>query len=956
MARRRRGGRAFTYNVAIHMSDKNKEQLKAEFVLDVSTMNKQLDAASRQLTAAMKRATDNMARVMAGNTAAWSGAGTKIGTAMGTSVSHAVTRALAGLGGSITGIVGRIGHLATAPLRMLNTPLGMITGGVGAYGVVKGFEKVINAGRDLQSEQVQIQKTTNLTDSAIAHLTQRLIEFSNATGSSRSAMMGLAADAGRLGVRSTEDLEKFATTFIKAATATNVGPEMAEEVLRVMNSIGESVGNVDRLMSAVNELGNNLPTNERRILDFMSTMPGLNTILGLSTSQLLGFAAAASTTANEAGLVGTAMNNLATAMLKGISEGGKSLAIFSKTAGMSNEEWTALVSRDKNEALLRFIEGIKRTRDTGGDLISIFVDMGGEGARLVRVMMSLSQITDSLRVSQARAAAELQQNTSLTDEFGRRLNTVAAQQQRVTSALRNFFATLNDNKLNTEIFKTLADTLQNLITAHQVELAERFKGVMEKIARLVVGLPFDFEMARLALTGLFTEEAYMKGVLGNLIAWVGETLYATLMLVINGISATAQIALEYAINPIIERINGSIAKLLASQGATGPAARAVTSGMKPGEIMAAFDESIAGTSDKSLKRRLERISENIMDDAALRLQSEGVAKVGKDYYKGIDKMSRQEMYAMLKESDLGWKVPGADGGEVFKKLTDALAGTGLFNGPAWGAEFTNRYVGNAARIGERPDVQAQRAAENQARIAGVTGQTLKELGAQAKDAAGKLRKLADVPSVPGTKTQAGIDVAKANKQGVLSEFDKKYREERTSVAPLVNEFKEWFKKANLADAMHPIRTAITTPVAAQFKPEEWEKLDRDQRRDEINKYYSKNRVGGDVADMIGLRGGAQLYRRDVVNEQLRKALAYEQHGYVDKRGQIMNRFIMNESLKPGSGGNGALPGSSQQPIKVEITPEMSEVRFNENGEMRAVIKWRYEVMTATTAAAMTGAV
>jgi len=765
--------------------DKNKESLKAEFVLDVSTLNKQLDAASRKLTESMKRATDNMARVMAGNTAVWGASGAKIGTTMGTSIAHGVTRALAGLGGSITRTVGRI---ATAPFRMLASPLGMITGGVGAYGVVKGFEKVINAGRDLQSEQVQIQKTTNLTDSAIAHLTQRLIEFSNATGSSRSAMMGLAADAGRLGVRSTEDLEKFATTFIKAATATNVGPDMAEEVLRVMNSIGESVGNVDRLMSAVNELGNNLATNERRILDFMGTMPGLNTILGLSTSQLLGFAAAASTTANEAGLVGTAMNSLATAMLKGVSEGGKSLAIFSKTAGMSNEEWTALVARDKNEALLRFIEGIKRTRDAGGDLISIFSDMGSEGARLVRVMMSLSQITDSLRTSQARAAAELQQNTSLNQEFGRRLNTVAAQQQRVTSALSNFIATLNDNKLNTEIFKTLADVLQNMITNNQVALAGRFTGFIERLGRVVVGLPFDFEKARIAFNGMISDPAYLQGVFGNLASWFGDVLLVTLKTVFVTVAEIAKIIMANVFDPMFARAGAQIADLQFIIGNKVQGLAALSIGMKPSDIVKIIEMS----GDKDALKKVEQAA-----------SARG-----------------------------GFRSMMTLGGAANQTLTtDWLLNQVIRDNPAL-LEF---YKNTAPGYREMSGVKKSAEAEMNARITNITAQSMSTLGKQVLELATTLGKLNGVLTVSGTTTQSELDVIQRKKSTAQEAYDRGRQAAKDAV------------RNPLRGALEaPIRQE------AQKRGIDFDSMSEERKRALINRYYSRNPFPAEMQQLAGV--------------------------------------------------------------------------------------------------------
>ncbi|MCX7002757.1 MAG: phage tail tape measure protein [bacterium] len=909
--------------------DKNKESLKAEFVLDVSTLNKQLDAASRQLTSAMKRATDNMAKVMAGNTAAWSGAGTKIGATMGTSIAHSVTRALAGLGGSITRTVGRI---ASTPIRMVTSPIGMITGGLSAAGAVAGFGKVINAGRDLQSEQVQIQKTTNLSDAAIAHLTQSLIAFSNATGSSRSAMMGLAADAGRLGVRSTEDLEKFATTFIKAATATNVGPDMAEEVLRVMNSIGEPVSRIDRVMSAVNELGNNLATNERRILDFMGTMPGMNTILGLSTSQLLGFAGAASATANEAGLVGTAMNGVSIAMLKGIAEGGKALAIFAETAGMSNTEWKELVSRDKNEALLRFIEGIKRTRDSGGDLISIFADMGGEGARLVRVMMSLSQITDSLRTSQARAAAELQQNTSLTDEFGRRLQTVEQQQKRVTQALHNFFATLNDNKMNTKVFETLADVVQKMINEHQVQMAQRLREIIEKIAEAVVGLPYEFQKMRVIWNAMMTDPEYLTGIVKALGLALGDALSAAWTTFLGLIVATIDLIVKPITDAVLQALAASVAGFpVLGEMAVGRAAK----GYSSAQLMRA-----SGMTDTT--RRGTPALPSVKEAEAQGGMQNAFWKGAYDYAKEKTKGQVFDLQPVM-DSFMSVMTP-----EMFQRYVV----------PNMDAKAQEQLMLGIAKLREDPQVREERSNEVFKQAATRTGDALKQLNVALDGAADRVRQagvhLADAIAGKGTKSEKELAAIEAQKKVQQQGITKKLHDAITSTAPLKEQFDALFKKGNFTDAMRPLRTAMEKPVKAKYKPEDWVGMDEKDRQKAVNNYYKDPRrtLGRDASEMIGLGGGAQLYRRDLVQNRMRQALQYEDRNYTDKRGQMLNRYVFRqgaaEKFSVGSAGEG------ERPINIKIAPEMSEVIFKENGEMRATMKWRHQIETATTAAALTG--
>lgn len=764
--------------------DKNKESLKAEFVLDVSTLNKQMAAASNIMSTTMKNMSQSLAKATAAQ-ANWKAAGHTAGKAMGDGISLGVTRALAGLAGSVTRTVGRI---ASAPFRMITSPFGMITGGLGAAGAVAGFGKVINAGRDLQSEQVQIQKTTNLTDAAIAHLTQRLIEFSNATGSSRSAMMGLAADAGRLGVRSTEDLEKFATTFIKAATATNVGPDMAEEVLRVMNSIGEPVSRIDRVMSAVNELGNNLATNERRILEFVGVMPGLVNMMGFSTEQLLSFAAVASTTSNEAGLVGTAMNNLGAAMLEASTKGGPALKIIADTAGMTSEAFSALLKQSGYQAMVQFIIGMKRVKTEGGDLVKVFNDMGSEGARLMRAVMALSNVSDKFSGELGRTAAELQQNTSLTKEFAKRVETVGQQQQRVTEVFRNFFATLNDNKLNTEIFKSLADILQNVITNNQVALAARFTGFMERIGRIVVGLPFDFKKAGIAFHGMFSDPAYLQGVFGNLASWFGEVLLVTLKTVFVTVAEIAKIVMANIFDPLFARAGTWVAEINFALGKTKQGMAALSVGMRPSDIVKLIEMS----GDK-------------------------------------DALKKVEQAASVRG---GFKSMMTLGGAANQTLTtDWLLNEVIRDNPKLLEWFKSAAPGYREMSGVKKNAEE----EMNARITNITSQSMSTLGKQVIVLTETLGKLNGVLSVPGTKTQAELDAVERKKSSAQEAYNRGRQAAKDAV------------RYPLRGALEmPIRQE------AQKRGIDFDSMSEERKQALINRYYSRNPFPAEMTQLAGV--------------------------------------------------------------------------------------------------------
>jgi len=880
------------------MAPKN-EQLKAQFVLDNSTLAKQIDAAGKQIVTGLQKSLASMSTNLAQSFSAkgpWQKAGTSIGGTIGGSITKAAGRAVAGIasaGASLAGSVARtLGRIVTAPLRMLMSPLGFIAGGAGVAGVVAGVGKIINAGRDLQSEQVEIQKTTNLADEAIAQLTQTLIDFANKTGVSRTAMMGLAADAGRLGVRSVADLEKFATTFIKASTATNIGADMAEEVLRVMNTIDEPVSRIDRLMSAVNELGNNLATNERRILEFLGVMPALKSMLRFTTEQLLSFAAVASTTATESGLMGTAMNNLAMIMLDAASKGGKALTVLAQTAGMAEGEFVALIRRNGYEAMMRFIVGMKRVQGEGTDLAKIFDDMGGEGSRLIRAVLSLSNVSHLFAGELSRTSTEMKQNMSLTDEFGRRLATVEFQQKRVTEILRNFFSTLNDSKLNTEIFKNLADSLQRMISAHQVELAQKFAGLMERVARVVIGLPYDLQKARTILHGMLTEPKYLHGVFENIGKWLGETITQAMTTAFTVVAEVARIVFANIFDPLFERlIQRSYKMLLWIPGQRGRAANVLTEGLADEQIF----------------------------DLLKKTGPEARGRLGEYQYQGFEKIPPRNVLMGILEQG-----------------TDAMF---------------HAFAKAREEAGYGKEAEEQRIKERDAQITKVNQDAMKKLGKTIEELTTKLLDFGDVFDVIGTKTQAALDLIEGRKQAVLGEYEAARKEVKEAQAraprPQPRAAAAEFE-ARVRKAWQPLRTTLETPIRgiAKEKGVDFESLSDEQKRAAMRRYYQRNPFSDEAMQASGIRS-PQYYSRQSLLQMMEGRMSEEER-----------RLRQAKQQPPGVPWRpGMEPGRpAEQKVVIELAPESKFLEFEikDDGRIMASVKLTEKIMRVTTADALGG--
>lgn len=717
-------------------SDNTVQGLSAEMMLDFT----KLEASLSKATAMMEKSIAAMNKKLASDsekamlkTGFWKNVGQKTAGEYGKGFRAALIPQFDRMGAATANILKRAlmapfaiaKSIVTLPLKLLTSPLAMIGGAAGAYGVGRAASSIINAGRDLQSQQVDIQKTTDLTDESIERLTNRFLSFSNATGVARAGLMGLSATAGRLGIKDVDNLARFSETFIKASTATNVTPDMAEMVLRTFNAMGEGVENVDRIMSAVNELGNNLATNEQRILSFVGTMPFVKQALKMTTAQFLGLASAASTTANEESLTGTALTNLSIAMLKAVEKPGKELLQFSRTAGMSMADFASLVRDDANEALIKFLEGVRRVGDEGGSLVEIFNNMGQDGARLVRVVTALSLITDDVRRAQRMAGDEMVRNTSLSKEFARRTATVEFQQQRVTEIFRNFFATLNNNKLNTDLFKNLADSLLKILDGKQLAIAEGFQTALERIAGLVKDLPTKIDQAGIAFKGLFTDPQYLEGVIGKIGKLLATALIEGFKALISFVAMTADVIVK----PLLEAMSLGLASQFAgTPGIGGTMTAQAARGYTPAQLLAAGRAATPGAMEAAFQ---DWAFKNF---PVLSFDEWSSGKNVRERHRGAF------AEAMLK--------PGAFGESII---------------PHMSGEQREAFVAQLSRMLDDPAVRAQRAAALGETVSGRSAQAIETFEKSITESAGNLKRAIDevVGSLRGHGTQTGAAITVA---------------------------------------------------------------------------------------------------------------------------------------------------------------------------------------------------
>ena len=379
---------------------------------------------------------------------------------------------------------------------------------------------------ELDDAYADVMKTTGLTRDQVLQLNESFKKMDTRTA--REQLNQLAYEAGKLGINSTQQVEQF----VRAADKINIalGDVLGEGAMVTIGKLADVYSkstaqltaagdDLEKKMlsigSAVNQLGQSSTANEGYLVEFLSRMGGIATQANLSADAILGFASALDQDMMKQEMSATAFQKFIMQLIKQPAE-------FAAAAHMEVKEFTELMQRDMNEALLRVLEGFKGQ----GGLVSlqpIFEDLGLDAARAASVISSMANSIDQIREAQAIANDELTTGSSIIREFTTKNNTMQAQAEKAKKAFQDM----------------------------RLELGEQLYPIVIHLTRLstsvikgLSGYLTLWKENRAAAVALTTATA-------TLVAWLARHRLATLGLTAANIKRKAAAALEAAGNRIL---------------------------------------------------------------------------------------------------------------------------------------------------------------------------------------------------------------------------------------------------------------------------------------------------------------------------------------------------------------------------------------------------------------------
>ena len=313
----------------------------------------------------------------------------------------------------------------------------------GLTGVTLTMRSCVNEYAEMEEAQSQVVKYTGLAKQEVEELNEEFKRMDTRTA--RTRLNELAGDAGKLGITTKDSVLEF----VEAADMINValGEDLGKDAITQIGKLADMFGDGDQSLkenmlavgSAVNSVAQNSSAAEPYLVEFTARMGGVGKQANLAITDIMGFASALDQNMLRSEMASTALSGL---ILKLYQEPAK----YAKLAGLQVEEFTQLMSKDANEAVLTFLEALNRLG--GMDKLAPVLDqMSLSGAEAASVISALAGNVDKVRKEQQGANQAFVEGTSIYNEFSVQNSTVQAELDKAKKSFSDIRVELGEQLL-----------------------------------------------------------------------------------------------------------------------------------------------------------------------------------------------------------------------------------------------------------------------------------------------------------------------------------------------------------------------------------------------------------------------------------------------------------------------------------------------------------------------------
>lgn len=313
---------------------------------------------------------------------------------------------------------------------------------------------------EMDEHLANVTKYTGMSREEVEELNEAFKRMDTRT--SRAALNDLAADAGRLGIQSKQQV----LDFVDAANVLNValGEDLGEGAVKNIGKLAQLFGDSERMGlkqamlatgSTINELAQSSSANEGYIMDFTARLSGMARQAGMTQAQVMGLASVMDQSMVNAEEGSTALNRL-------IQELYTKPAEMAKAVGLDVKKFTTLVKQDANAALLEFASAAQKLGGMDA-LAPRMAELQLTGVGVTKVITSLANNLELVRSTQLQATEAFSQADSVQKEYDKANNTTQAQLEKSKQKLADLRTELGEKLM--PVFTTATNGLTAFLQA-----------------------------------------------------------------------------------------------------------------------------------------------------------------------------------------------------------------------------------------------------------------------------------------------------------------------------------------------------------------------------------------------------------------------------------------------------------------------------------------------------------
>lgn len=325
-------------------------------------------------------------------------------------------------------------------------------------------------GNTVQSALTSLQGYLSGIVSGNAKLSDSLSDIEKSTGLSARSVKELNSELGKIDTRTkTSELREIAVGLGQIGEAANkanvaaidrivvaLGDEFAGGAREITTTLsvlrnnlshiksGDYATDVTLIGNALNTLGAEGLATAPVVTDIANRIAGIGRTFGLSSGQILGIAA----TFQELGIE---TERGATAITKLFQKIGAEPEKFAKVAGIGTKEFKRLVNEDMLAAFQAVAEGAKKAGANNITFSKILKELDADGSGAGEVLSKLGANNELLAKKVTTATTALRNQNSITDEFAKKNNNLAAELEKLSKKINSWFA----NSFLTDFFTSI---------------------------------------------------------------------------------------------------------------------------------------------------------------------------------------------------------------------------------------------------------------------------------------------------------------------------------------------------------------------------------------------------------------------------------------------------------------------------------------------------------------------